>query len=145
MESIKPTETVFYAIEEAIKSYRKFSQKAISHTVNNLTIDQSWILHIIDENPKTSQKNIGEIIFKDKASVTRIIHLLIDKNYLEKTVNGHDRREYSLSLTIKGKEAVKKLEPVIEKNRQSALQNINGHEVKQLIHILSRITKNCHS
>lgn len=137
-----PTNTVLYSIEETIKAYRKLSQQNISSVVPNITVDQALILIIIDRNDKT-QSEIADLVFKDYASMTRIVKLMIDKNYLTKTIDDTDKRKTKLKITKNGKEIIEKINPMIKKNRETALNTISDKELKQLNTILNKITQNC--
>lgn len=139
-----PTSTVLYSIEETIKAYRKLSQQNISSVVPKITVDQALILILIDRKDKT-QSEIADLVFKDYASMTRIIKLMIDKNYLTKTVDDTDKRKTKLKITPNGKAIIEKLNPMIKKNRETALNKISDKELKQLFKILSKITQNCNA
>jgi len=138
------TTTVLYSIEEAIKAYRKLSQYNISSIVSDITVDQTLILLVLENSEKT-QTEIADIVFKDYASMTRIIKLMIDKGYLKKSKNEHDKRKAQLEITNKGKKELKKLRPIIEKNREIALNGISEEELIQLYSTLNKITQNCKS
>jgi DNA-binding MarR family transcriptional regulator len=102
--SIKnPTGTVLYLIEQAIKEYRKISQKNISNIVKDITIDQCLILMVLTRNANISQNEMAQLVFKDNASITRMIELMVKKEYLARTVHHEDRRKYTLEITEKGK------------------------------------------
>ncbi|WP_459211493.1 MarR family winged helix-turn-helix transcriptional regulator [Aquimarina rhabdastrellae] len=137
-----PTTSVLYSIEETIKAYRKLSQQNISRIVPNITIDQALILIIIDREDKT-QSEIADLVFKDYASMTRIIKLMLDKEYLIKTTDIQDKRKTKLSVTKNGKQIIEKLKPIIKENRAVALDAISDEELQQLYNILNKITKNC--
>lgn len=137
-----PTSTVLYSIEETIKAYRRLCQQNISSIVPTITVDQALILIIIDREDK-SQSEIADLVFKDYASMTRIIKLMINKNYLTKTIDDADKRKSELKITPSGKEIIKKLNPVIKKNREIALNSLSEQELKQLFEILNKITQNC--
>ncbi|WP_417800689.1 MarR family winged helix-turn-helix transcriptional regulator [Tenacibaculum sp.] len=139
-----PTTTVLYSIEETIKAYRKLSQYNISQVVPDITVDQALILLLL-ENNNTTQTEIADLVFKDYASMTRIVKLMISKNYLIKTTDRKDKRKAKLEITDEGKEIIKKLSPIIQKNRQTALNNVSNEELEQLYKILKKITKNCNS
>ncbi|AZJ35435.1 MarR family winged helix-turn-helix transcriptional regulator [Tenacibaculum singaporense] len=139
-----PTTTVLYSIEETIKAYRKLSQHNISQVVPDITVDQALILLLLENNDKT-QTEIADLVFKDYASMTRIVKLMISKNYLIKTTDRKDKRKAKLEITDQGKEIIKKLSPIIQKNRQTALNNVSYEELEQLYKILKKITKNCNS
>lgn len=137
-----PTSTVLYSIEETIKAYRRLSQQNISSVVPKITVDQALILIIIEREDKT-QSEIADMVFKDYASMTRIITLMIDKNYVTKTVDNTDKRKTKLKITKNGKNIIEQLKPVIQKNRETALNTISDNELKQLFKTLSKITQNC--
>ncbi|RSC92651.1 MarR family winged helix-turn-helix transcriptional regulator [Tenacibaculum singaporense] len=139
-----PTTTVLYSIDETIKAYRKLSQHNISQVVPDITVDQALILLLLENNDKT-QTEIADLVFKDYASMTRIVKLMISKNYLIKTTDRKDKRKAKLEITDQGKEIIKKLSPIIQKNRQTALNNVSNEELEQLYKILKKITKNCNS
>lgn len=137
-----PTKTVLYSIEETIKAYRKLSQYNISSIVPNITVDQALILIIIS-NSDVTQTEIANLIFKDYASMTRIINLMISKDYLTKTSDKIDKRKAKLKITENGKIIVEKLSPMIKLNRETALKNLSDREQQQLFKILKKITQNC--
>ena len=74
----KLNDQFFYNLEKAAKSYRQYFQSQLKlHGFDDITLDQWLILRIIGEQPDISQNDIAEQVFKDKASVTRIIELMI--------------------------------------------------------------------
>jgi DNA-binding MarR family transcriptional regulator len=143
MKSKNPTGTVLYSIEQTIKAYRKVSQKHISNVVKDITIDQCLVLIILEQNNSFSQIEIAALIFKDAASITRIIELMVNKGYLLRTINTNDRRKFSLEITKKGKETIKLLMPVIQENRNMALKGLSKKELEQLDVLLQKIISNC--
>lgn len=143
MKRKNPTATVLYTIEQTIKEYRKISQKNISQIVSDITVDQCLLLIILEKNTTYSQKEIAELIFKDNASITRIIELMVQKNYLVRKINESDRRKFNLELTEKGKKTIQLLTPVIHKNRQVALEGLSINEIELLDKLLAKIISNC--
>ena len=139
-----PTTTVLYSIEETIKAYRRLSQQNISRVVPKITVDQALILIIIDREDKT-QSEIADLVFKDYASMTRIITLMINKNYLTKTIDAADKRKTRLRITTYGKNIIEQLRPVIQTNRETALNAVSNKELKQLFKTLKKITQNCNA
>ena len=143
MKNNNPTGTVLYTIEQTIKEYRKISQKNISQIVSDITIDQCLLLIILNKNASYSQKEIAELIFKDNASITRIIELMVQKNYLVRKTNESDRRKFNLEITGKGKKTIELLTPIINKNRQDALKGLSKNEIELLDKLLVKIISNC--
>lgn len=143
MNSKNPTGTVLYTIEHAIKEYRKLCQKNISKVVKDITIDQCLVLIILDKEDKISQNVLANLLFKDNASVTRMIELMVKKEYLLRTINIQDRRKFNLEITEKGKKTLKLITPMVHINRQTALNGLSLEEINLLDKTLSKIIANC--
>lgn len=140
-----PSETIFYVIESTIKAYRKYALQNILAEVDDMTIDQGMLLLFLNEYPELSQKEIAQLIFKDNASMTRMINTMVKKNYLKRSLHTGDRRRFQLEITEKGKTVLEKLPPIIDHNRTSSLQGISKNELEQLELILNKIKANCSS
>lgn len=143
MKNNNPTGTVLYTIEQTIKEYRKIAQKNISQIVSDITVDQCLLLIILNKNATYSQKEIAELIFKDSASITRIIELMVKKDYLTRQINESDRRKFNLEITEKGKKTIELLTPVINKNREDALEGLSNEDIELLDKLLTKIISNC--
>lgn len=138
-----PSETIFHTIESSIKEYRKFAQKNISEKITDMTIDQGLVLLFLNEYPNLTQKEIAELVFKDNASMTRMINTMVQKKYLKRSMNNEDRRRYKIEITVKGRQVLETLPPIIQKNRKTSLIGITKNELKQLEIILNKIRSNC--
>ena len=143
MKEQNPTKTVLYSIEHAIKEYRKISQKNIEKVVSDITVDQCLVLIILNENTNVSQIEIAKLIFKDNASITRIIELMVKKDYLTRETNVLDKRKTKLEITDKGTKTIDLLTPVIHLNRKTALNGLSLDEINMLDKILDKIITNC--
>ena len=147
MNEIKPVSRLeqipFYIIEKAIKSYRQLAQRNIRLVNKQITIDQWLILKTIEDNPDITQREIAQYVFKDHASITRMIDLLVKKGYLERSVYAEDRRRFGLELTSEGKMTKEALMPIILQNRAAALKGLTENEMISLRNILQKIIDNC--
>ena len=138
-----PTGTVMYLIEQAIKEYRKLSQKNVALIVKDITIDQCIVLMILNKDCDVTQNELAHLVFKDSASITRMIELMVKNGYLSRAINVTDRRKYTLQVTIKGKKTLDSLNPVIKKNRETAMKDLSQKEIDTLDEILTKIIGNC--
>jgi DNA-binding MarR family transcriptional regulator len=143
MDIKNPTGTVLYSIEQAIKEYRKVSQKNIAKIVKDITIDQCLVLIILNKNAKISQNELANLIFKDNASITRMIELMVKKEYLNRAIHKEDRRKFNLEITEKGKKTIELINPVIKTNRKTALNGLSLEEIDLLDKMLNKIIINC--
>ena len=85
-----PSHTVLYPLEQAIKAYRKLCQQNIDQVMPTLTVDQALTLMVLNKHPALSQQQVAELVFKDKASITRIIELLVQKGLLSRAMHPTD-------------------------------------------------------
>jgi DNA-binding MarR family transcriptional regulator len=101
------------------------------------------VLNTIETNPRVSQLEIAERVFKDAASVTRIVDLLIRKGYLQRQSHPVDRRRFTLELTNQGKVLVKQVNKISEENRNIGLKGLSEADLQHLKGVLTTIIHNC--
>jgi MarR family transcriptional regulator for hemolysin len=142
MEKLK--DIIFYNMEKAIKTYRMYAQKRLKEYGFKITIDQWLIIKSILENPSISQQEIAKKVFKDNASVTRIIELLVKSAYLERTINPNDRRKFNLKVTPVGEEIIYKVQDLVLDNRKNSLDGVTTEEMETMNSAFKKIINNCH-
>jgi DNA-binding MarR family transcriptional regulator len=139
----KLDEIFFYTLEKSIKVYRKFAQTQITNKGFDITIDQWLVLKTLEENKQISQNQVADLVFKDVASLTRIIELLVKKKYVKRKINNSDRRKFELEITAAGNAIIKKIYPIVFENREKALQDLQKEELVALKLQLEKIINNC--
>ncbi|HEX4372012.1 MAG TPA: MarR family transcriptional regulator [Puia sp.] len=139
----KLNDIIFYHIDKAIKSYRQFAQKQLKKAGLDLTIDQWLVLKAINDNKNVSQRDIAAVVFKDEASVTRIIDLLVTKGLLIRNFHATDRRKVDLQVTKSTKELLKKVRGITLKNRATALSGVEPDNIEIAKKVLISISANC--
>lgn len=134
---------IFYNLDESIKTYRMYAQNQLK--INNLkiTIDQWLVLKSLKENPTTTQIELAEKVFKDNASITRIIDLLVKANYLQKNINQNDKRKSNLKITKSGNEILVDVYQIVLQNRAKALEGITQEEIEITNRVVKKIASNC--
>ncbi len=136
-------QVVFYQLEKAIKTYRQFAQRRIRAAGYSITIDQWLTMKTILENPGLKQQELAERVFKDEASITRIIEILVRERYLTRKIPNEDRRRTVLEVTVAGKEILEKVGEVILRNREDALSGVETVDLEALDGMLRKIIENC--
>jgi MarR family transcriptional regulator, transcriptional regulator for hemolysin len=139
----KLDEIIFYNLEKSIKTYRQFAQRQINQAGFDITIDQWLILQTIQENADNSQQQIAEKVFKDFASVTRMIELLVKKGLLDRAFHEEDRRRFKLTLTETGTKIIADVHPIIQQNRKQALQSLSEPDIEVFRKYLITLINNC--
>ncbi|MCJ8290398.1 MAG: winged helix DNA-binding protein [Crocinitomicaceae bacterium] len=117
------------------------SLRKIETVIPDITVDQALVLQLINEE-KLTQTEIADLIFKDYASMSRIIALMIKKDFLLKETDKNDGRVSILKITKKGESALKQLVPIINQNRKTALEGLTSEELENLKKMLNKITQN---
>lgn len=140
----KLDEIIFYTLEKSFKTYRKFAQQQLLKNGYDITIDQWLVLKTLQENQQLSQNQIAELVFKDFASLTRIIELLVQKKYVKRDVNQNDRRKFELTITDKGNEIIKAIYPIVTNYRKRALEGLTTEQITQMKKNLEQIIANSH-
>lgn len=134
---------IFYQIEQAIKTYRMYAQKQIKAHGLKITIDQWLVLKSLKENPNFTQAELAVKVFKDTASVTRILDLLVQSAYVKRELNPKDRRKFKLEVTPKGDAILSETYAIVLLNRKKALEGISEMEILQMSETLQKISNNC--
>lgn len=135
--------TFFYNLEKTVKTYRQFFQSQLRKNGFEITLDQWLMLHTILEYPEASQNEIAERVFKDKASVTRIIELLVQNGYLTREIHPTNRRKFQLGITDKGKQTIEVLKDLVVQFRSTALAGIPVEKIEETQALLNTIVNNC--
>ncbi len=139
----KLNDTFFYNLEKAVKTYRQYFQNQLKANGFDITLDQWLILNTIIENPNISQNEIAEKVFKDKASVARIIELLVQNGFLTRSMHPTNRRMFQLSITEKGNETIQKLSGLVQIFRKNAVLGISPDALEETQSIMKTIIANC--
>ncbi len=134
---------IFYTIDRAILTYRQYAQAQLKKHGYTITIDQWLIIKCLLENPSTTQLEISELVFKDNASVTRIINLLVKAKYVSRKINKTDRRRSILKVTQLGIDTISAIDQIVLNNRSHALNGLSNNEIETTSKVMATITNNC--
>jgi len=143
MTDTRLQDVIFYSLESAIKAYRRFAQSRLDAEGIDITVDQGMVLKTIHDSPDITLQQVGVVVFKDFASVTRIVQLLEQKGLLRRKPHPTDKRRSKLLLTSAGESVIRASAAIAQANRRHALQGISQEEVERLRATLNRITENC--
>ena len=136
-------DVLFYSLESATKAYRRFAQNRLHAAGIDITIDQGMVLKAIHETPDITLQRVGTTVFKDFASITRIVQGLERKGLLRRKPHPTDGRRSALVLTRAGESLIRRVEPLAQANRRQALEGIDPEEIARLRQLLRRIVENC--
>lgn len=122
---------------------RGFSTQTFTEKEYELTPDQYVILNLLLENDEIMyQRQLAEIMFKDRANISRIIDIMHRNGLIEKIPDSNGRRIYKLVVTEKGKEIRNRVLPTDKELRAVITENISEEELNSIFHILEKMNKN---
>lgn len=115
-------------------------QKRLSH----LDIQRSFYpLLLIDAGEgKLTQQELANELLSDKVQIVRIVDYLSTNGYVERVQNQKDRREYNLTITDKGREAIPDIKDTIKELSGIAYNGLSPKQIKELYSMLSLIETN---
>jgi DNA-binding MarR family transcriptional regulator len=134
---------LFYSLDKAIRSYRRMAQGNIDRAGLAITVDQWLVLQVLLEHDDLTQQEIAERVFKDQASVARILALLTKRGLLSAVPLPHDGRRTKLRVTDEGRQMLDAVQPIVLSNRTVALAGIAAPDLAMLQQMLERIAHNC--
>jgi MarR family transcriptional regulator, transcriptional regulator for hemolysin len=134
---------IFYSMDRAIRTYRQYAQHQLKKHGFSITIDQWLVIKCLIENPEITQVELSERIFKDNASVTRIMGLLVKAKYITRKISKTDRRRSKLTVTELGIETIEAVDRIVLLNRSNALKGIPEDEIAIARKVMLAITANC--
>ena len=80
-----------------------------------LDLDQVSVLRLLYSSPGLSQKEIGSLLQRDKASVNRTISVFSGKGIVKVVTDKQDKRKTRIELTMEGKSLARQTETVLAK------------------------------
>lgn len=137
----KLEDVLYYLLEKTNKVIRRYSQVRFSEAGLEITVDQWLVLKKISDSERITQIELANAIFKDRASITRILDLLLEKKLVRKDA-GSDRRAYELTLTAAGEKFMEQALLIVKSIRRKGIESMSEKEQEQLRTSLEKIIRN---
>ena len=125
-------EDMFRAIRKCIKNQAEGKL--------NITREQFKLLNAISKNKEeVIQKDMADLIGKDKSTILRLIDSLEKKELVRRVTDTKDRRKNYLMVTKKGEELIKQYENIFSALFEEIQQGINESELKTFYKVAAQI------
>ncbi|MGB0402880.1 MAG: MarR family winged helix-turn-helix transcriptional regulator [Salibacteraceae bacterium] len=142
MNSPKLDEVIYFLMDKAMRSSKKYTSAIFKEHGIEITIDQWVVMRRIYEEKSQTQVELARATSKDTASITRILDLLHNKGLVRRTPNESDRRKSELILTKKGVEMVERTYPIIAQIRAAGINDISSEDMQIAKQVLNKIAQN---
>ena len=137
----KLEDVLYYLIEKTNKVIRRYSQERYVKAGLNITVDQWLVMKKIHDSERITQIELANALFKDRASITRILDLLLEKKLVRKD-EAADKRAYELRLTAGGEKFLEQAFAIVKGSRAKGTETLTESEIQQLRTGLQKIIKN---
>ncbi len=138
-------ENLYYKIELTARKIRHYGQSVLKSHGINITVEQWLVLNVINDNKGINQLRIGEILVKDKPTISKMVRSLLEKGFIQKEVSSKDLRHYSISISKEGEKLMNVVFPVVEEIRLKGINSLTEIEKENLSILLLKIQKNIDS
>lgn len=141
-QKFKVEENLDYLISKAVQIMKNSLYRELKEKGHNITTEQWSVLAKLYYEDGIYQKQIGDCLFKDKPTITRILDLMEKKNLIIRISDDKDRRKSKVYLTQDGKDVVKELIPVAEEFQERLAVNLSHDEIEQFTQVLEKLCTN---
>jgi MarR family transcriptional regulator, transcriptional regulator for hemolysin len=120
--------------------FRVLKRRVSEKTEEKLTVEQFGLLYAISrEENEVIQKDVAEIMGKDKSAILRMIDMLEEKELVRRVVDKIDRRKNNLMVTKKGSRAIVSfLEVEMELNRE-LMEDLPVSDLEAFYRVVSHV------
>ena len=109
---------------------------------SNLTIDQFGLLHAISqEKVDVIQKDMAEIMGKDKSAILRMIDVLKKKELVRRVVDKNDRRKNYILLSKKGEQALECHYRIASELSNELMEGLTQSEIDNFYRVVDHLKR----
>jgi DNA-binding MarR family transcriptional regulator len=115
-------------------------QRTLKEHGFDITPEQYGILMLLREEEGLSQKEIGDVLFKDKPNISRMLDALERKRLILR--QSTDRRSFAIFPTAEGKKLTEDILPIKLQLEKKALNGLLARELDLLESLINKIYGN---
>lgn len=126
-----------------LKLNHRMKRKTVNKLKNHdITLEQWYLLYFLYQNEGCNQKKLAEATSKDTGAVTRSLNVLEGKGMVERKNSYHDKREFLIYLTDKGKDLYKETSILLSQNAQEIESIFTKSELAQFKYLSNKLSSN---
>lgn len=108
----------------------------------DITPEQFAILALLQERNGLQQREIADLLLKDRPNITRILERMQNKKLIRRETDSKDRRAVRVHLTTHGRKLFPEVEKVALDFRTQAYRGLSEAELNQFKETLHMISEN---
>lgn len=130
---------LIYVTAQDIKN---FAEKILKPC--GLTLEQFHLLKNMSGDSGMSQRELGELVNKTPANITRILDRLEAKSFVMRCDSPEDRRASVVKLTTEGQSLVREVFGIFESFSSNLTKGITEKEQRVTREVLGKLSQNLH-
>lgn len=109
----------------------------------DLSMPQYNVLRILrgQKGNPANLSTIQERMVDRSSNTTRLVDKLIKKEWVKRSVCKQNRRKVEIVITPEGLEVLQELDPIMEKNNETIVQNLSSAQLESLNNMLDLLRK----
>jgi len=119
---------------------RVMKKRSVDQTEEKLTIEQFRLLKVISKEPdEVIQKDIAEILGKDKSAILRMVDSLESRELLRRVVDINDRRKNRIMVSKKGERAIEQFVKVELELTNELMDGLDDTDIEAFLKVIAHI------
>jgi len=129
-----------FIIYRAALAMKGALQRVLKEQGFDITPEQYGILMLLREEEGLSQKEIGDVLFKDKPNISRMLDALERKRLILR--QSTDRRSFAIFLTGEGEKLAEEILPIKRELEKKTFNGLLAREIELLESLINKIYGN---
>lgn len=125
----------------AVKLVKQQVSRHLEHAGLDMTADQWTLMDLVATHEGMTQKQLADAAGKDKPTVTRMLELMLKKDWVVKEPTPGDRRSFLVLPTRKGQEVYRAGREAAKKAHKVAWKKSDSKEMKSIQKTLNKLIK----
>lgn len=135
-------EELLLQFEETVRKQKAFFNQVCSRKGFVISYDQWLVLEQVMDKQGINQSDIAKLVFKEPASISRIISYLEKKDLIVKVNNEKNKRANKIYLTHQGYDICEKIAKIYKDCLGKQFKGIYEREVSLIRELLNRVNAN---
>lgn len=129
-------------VQTVIENLAKCQRPAIKSGWKELGLShaQGGMLYLLYYHAGSNVKDAADFLGISKSAATQLLDPLDDNGFIRRQTDPKDQRVVRLSLTAKGKQALKKMAKHKYAGLRSAMENLSEEELRNLVRLSRKMT-----
>jgi DNA-binding MarR family transcriptional regulator len=135
-------ETLIIQLDTLVKRVKQEVSQSLQLDDINITADQWILLRLVMEHGGLTQKDLAALAGKDNPTVTRMLELMIEKDWVVKEPTPGDRRSYLILPTKHGQETYRIARDGVAKAYKRVWKSAGKKETKGALNLCKQLLVN---